>query len=934
MVGPAGRESAARRLVSNGWELASIFTLPEDLREEVLENLFRLRHVERFGLLDSGLDHDGASVIAATLSHVTHLELASNSLQHQGIEIITSGLRQLTHLGLRSNGIEDRGAEEIASSLGELSSLDLADNRIGVDGANAVASGLPQLTALDLASNLVGLDGAKAIASSLPELRRLNLSETLLSDEAADVIASRLPQLRSLSLVNNRVGTEGAKAIASRLRHLTGLDLADNRVGIRGSEAIASNLHQLRSLNLAGNMLSDEAARAIASSLRDLTSLDLANNQVGEEGAKSVLDAYMEGALEYLDLRGNPLDGVVLPPELLQTTDAQSILAAYRRFASTPEVELHPLNEAKLLVVGNEAVGKTSLVRFLLTGEPRDPTESKTSGTAIQEQIETHTWREEGSLIQLNVWDFGGQEIMHGTHRFFLSERSLYLLVLEARREDDTSVFNWLKTIRNRGGDSPVIVVINKCDNADHHLRVDLTALQRDYSNIVGVVTTSCDATQFGYKSVADLRELIASTLASDARLAHVRDPIPQPWVQVKTKVTALARERSLLESHTFVELCEEGDGRNRISDLGEQTALLRLLHDLGVVVAHGLARDAPAALREVTLLDPNWLTRAIYALLNEPQILRQEGEFSRGELPLWLDADIYPSERHEYILGMMQSSDLGLCFPLPADEGEERYLLPEALPSSEPDYETWPLDSLRFRYEYDYLPPSMIPRLIVQAHHHLTSQPTRWRTGVVLAVEKCPVLIRGDRERRRIDIFVAGPADQRRPALAVIRDLLSVVHKLNPEAGPSARVPLPDDPDKSVGYDWLIGLEQRAGGDHRFYAPDKVTREYAVGELLQGVRTDGRSWRPSSAQTSSDSKRLPYTVAEALRLGSFMLASLVIVIVAYIGAYRLAGSGAVAVTTSALAAVVIIAAFILFSSGLLSEGGLLEVLRRDRRGE
>ncbi|MCA1705380.1 MAG: 50S ribosome-binding GTPase, partial [Actinobacteria bacterium] len=389
------------------------------------------------------------------------------------------------------------------------------------------------------------------------------------------------------------------------------------------------------------------------------------------------------------------MDGGTFPPELLQTPDAASILAAYRRFAGTPDVQLQPLNEAKLLVVGNEAVGKTSLVRFLTTGKPRDPREPKTRGTAIRERIETHTWREEGSPIQLNVWDFGGQEIMHGTHRFFLSERSLYLLVLEARREDDDSVFNWLKTIRNRGGDSPVIVVINKCDDGSHNLRLDVTALERDYPNIVGVVPTSCEPNEFAHQSISILRRLIAETLTSDPRLNHVRDVIPLPWLRVKTAVADLAREQSLLESRTFVDLCTRGDGSDHIADVDEQTALLRLLHDLGVVVAHGLARDAPAALREVTLLDPNWLTGAVYALLNEPQVLRQEGEFSAEQLPLWLDAELYPPEHHEYILDMMQSPDLALCFRLPV-QGQERYLLPEALPSSQPDYTTWPTDSLR----------------------------------------------------------------------------------------------------------------------------------------------------------------------------------------------------------------------------------------------
>ena len=261
------------------------------------------------------------------------------------------------------------------------------------------------------------------------------------------------------------------------------------------------------------------------------------------------------------------------------------------------------------------------LVQYLTTGRPRDPSEPKTPGTAIHERIETRAWRDEDSAILLNVWDFGGQEILHGTHRFFLSERSLYLLVLEARREDDDSVFNWLKTIRNRGGESPVIVVINKCDDGTHNLRLDETALLRDYPNIVDVLSTSCEPTDFARQSIARLRRLIADTVADSPRLDHARKPIPAPWLRVKEAVADLARRQSLLESRTFVELCNQSEGTDRITDPNEQGALLLLLHHLGVVVAHGLGRDAPAALREVTLLDPNWLTGAVYALLTSPEV-------------------------------------------------------------------------------------------------------------------------------------------------------------------------------------------------------------------------------------------------------------------------------------------------------------------------
>ena len=34
----------------------------------------------------------------------------------------------------------------------------------------------------------------------------------------------------------------------------------------------------------------------------------------------------------------------------------------------------------------------------------------------------------DGHNFRLNIWDFGGQEIYHQPHQFFLTERSLYAL--------------------------------------------------------------------------------------------------------------------------------------------------------------------------------------------------------------------------------------------------------------------------------------------------------------------------------------------------------------------------------------------------------------------------------------------------------------------------------------------------------------------------
>jgi internalin A len=61
--------------------------------------------------------------------------------------------------------------------------------------------------------------------------------------------------------------------------------------------------------------------------------------------------------------------------------------------------------------------------------------------------------------VRLHVWDFGGQEIMHATHQFFLTERSLYLLVLSGRQGgEDAEAKYWLQLIESFAGDSPVRV--------------------------------------------------------------------------------------------------------------------------------------------------------------------------------------------------------------------------------------------------------------------------------------------------------------------------------------------------------------------------------------------------------------------------------------------------------------------------------------------
>ncbi|HEX7844004.1 MAG TPA: COR domain-containing protein [Kofleriaceae bacterium] len=800
-------------------------------------------------LSDNQIGVKGARALAA-LTGLTTLHLGGNQIGDKGARALAA-LTRLTSLSLGPNSIGDEGASGLAA-LTRLTSLDLFGNAISDEGARALAT-LTGLISLRLGGNQIGAEGARALAT-LTELTSLLLGGNKIGAQGARALAT-LTRLTSLYLWSNKIGDEGARALAA-LTGLTSLDLGTNQIGDDGARALAT-LTGLLFLDLRANEIGTDGARALAA-LTGLTSLDLWGNHIGAEGARALLDTWCDApssaTLRTFNLRANRDMESLLPPEILESQDAQSILAAYRGYRDAKRLDaLRSLNEAKLVVVGNEAVGKTSLIRYLVHGKSRDPDEKKTPGAEIHEKIEVKTWSVHQSQVRLHVWDFGGQEIMRGTHRFFLTERSLYLLVLEDRREDDRSIYEWLEIIAQHGGDSPVIVVVNKSDSDMPQRQLDEAALRRQYPVIAGFARTSCNAGTMAAASVAGLRTQIAATLSESARLKHVRDPIPPSWLRVKGAIAELARARSVLPVREFERLCE-GDTTTReterIADPNEQRAVLRLLHDLGVVVAHGLRGDAPAVRREITVLDPNWLTGAIYALINSPTVREQGGELRGDQLSVLLDPARYPSRWHELILSMMQEPELGLCLPI-APGSSPAYLLPEALPVKEPDTGEWPIDALRFRFQYSLLPTGFIPRFIVEAHRSLTDRPTWWRTGVVLGAEGCRILVRGDAARNRVEIHVAGTTGKR-AALSIVRNYFDAVHRYYAKLPVEARVPLPDQPEVDVGYDHLVKLEQEEGLDHRFL-PERANRKYSVRELLEGVRDDGARRRRRLAGEGMD---------------------------------------------------------------------------------
>lgn len=61
--------------------------------------------------------------------------------------------------------------------------------------------------------------------------------------------------------------------------------------------------------------------------------------------------------------------------------------------------------------------------------------------------------------VNLSVWDFAGQELYYASHSFFLSERSIYVVVFDMRYDEENSrVEHWLQSINARAPGTPIIV--------------------------------------------------------------------------------------------------------------------------------------------------------------------------------------------------------------------------------------------------------------------------------------------------------------------------------------------------------------------------------------------------------------------------------------------------------------------------------------------
>ncbi len=502
-----------------------------------------------------------------------------------------------------------------------------------------------------------------------------------------------------------------------------------------------------------------------------------------------------------LDLKDNSQK---IPPEIINKDEQPPIIISY--YLSRLKNK-QPIHEAKMLLVGQGDVGKTCLRKRLLRDQ-YEPTRNKTDG------IDIESWKIQinDKELQANIWDFGGQEVMHSTHQFFLTKRSLYILVLDTTiREEENRIEYWLKIIQSFGKDSPVVIVGNKADQ--HPLDIDKTGLLNKYPQIKAFFEVSCKTAQ----GITELAEFIKQEIN---RLEHIDDLLPLPWFNVKEKLEEL--DKDYIPYDKYEEICEaEG-----IEEEDKQQILIRLLNDLGIALNF---QDDPR-LEDTHVLNPEWVTNGVYKILNDRKIIVDDrGILKITELKRILNKQRYPVRKHLFITGMMRKFEL--CFDL---EPDKQFLIPDILPKEEPYTGGWD-KTLAFEYHYPVLLGSIMSRFIVRMNHYIY-QKTYWRNGVVLEHEGNLALVKADREDKIIKIRVKGKENTRRNLLTAIRSQFDYIHKTIPGIVPVEKVPLINHPEIILDYQELQGLE--AMGETS-YPIGKLRKRILLSELLDGISSE-----------------------------------------------------------------------------------------------
>lgn len=384
----------------------------------------------------------------------------------------------------------------------------------------------------------------------------------------------------------------------------------------------------------------------------------------------------------------------------------QGIQAIKRHYAQLDKERdsgiIFKLNEAKVIIVGSGNAGKTSVIKAL-TNVDYDPKEPATIGLEIKKKI----IQVNRSNFTLNIWDFGGQSVYQATQTMFMTPKTLYIIILDGRSEDSPDF--WLQYITTLAAHSPILIVINKCDQNENAM-INSRAYFYQYPMLYPEILRFSSVEN--KKELLDLLEnKIGQIISSEEYKNCFQHSWSKAWASIKEMLQNL--DEDYIEYSDFCERCKLFG----VSDEADQKIIVEACHNLGIAFFYNHR-----------IMKPEWLVMGANFLLSLPKHYIVDG---------WIElSDFYSYARSRgYLNGKNWRMDVDCIIGLLEDnelvyKERDKILIPSLLPEKYKNdlplgYKDWQ----KFCVRYSFLPPALIQKFMVRNQSQQIKE--IWRYGL-----------------------------------------------------------------------------------------------------------------------------------------------------------------------------------------------------------
>lgn len=433
--------------------------------------------------------------------------------------------------------------------------------------------------------------------------------------------------------------------------------------------------------------------------------------------------------------------------------------------------------EIKLILVGNSTAGKTSLSRFLRE-------RAYQSGEPTTHGIRNNRWEPEEAGVQVNIWDFGGQEYYHATHRLFLSRNAVYALVWDvdtnkggvyktrlhyANDPRPTTIKLehfplkwWLRNIRHYTRESdppvPIMLVQNKCakdgiNNASQQFGGPPFNLPLEWSENRLDLEAAADPTHPKHNMWHSQFEAFEERLLDNLKshLAHYEFAVYHRDIHDEVRRLASGGVTDMPYSD-FEALCRRFD-----PDANMDLVQIYLRDITGDILYY----PENERLKARVFLNPNWVCDSIY------QILSREVQANAGVFDTkWVQQALQCDEAHALdFVALLRE------FELVFDDTDEsglptgQFVAPQYLPDNcaKPDKLEAVKEYANLQHAFtiwfpEFLPKSHIARFVARWGSNAEDR-LFWKNGLLFKTDGCTALVeRMEETRIRVDISANQP--------------------------------------------------------------------------------------------------------------------------------------------------------------------------------